>query len=413
MRGNELLEKMELVDPAYVEAADAPPRRQKSHWLRWGAAAACLCLVIGGLWAAGRQQPVEPQPGPGGSGDGPGVVNGLERITVPELRQEGMGYEGILSYDISDYRDGNPWREDMKLTTLPVYRNGSYDASGAGFPLGLGQEEMRARLEAAAAAWGVEVVSTELLTDDGFLTGDPTVTGIEGQTADSGWITSYADGTVRLLWIRDAPEEYRLSLRGCTDAQAEEALRAFAESYGGGMDFVQPRYVSYASYNFAGEASRSWGTCFVYDAAGDDAQAILNYNFRRLGFTPEGAEGDGGIRWQDSLLTAEKLGDYPVISLAEATERLKNGRFQSSAPAEYLPQGGIGEELIGTAELVYRTGPDEEILLPYYRFYVLLAGAAEDADAAEGLKSYGACYVPAIAEEYLTGLPAYDGGFAG
>ena len=409
MRGSELLEKMELVDPDYVAAAEAPPRKRRNPWLRWGAMAACLCLVIGGIWLIGRQGGAEPQPGPGSSsaGPGPGVVNGLERVTVPELRQ-GMGYEGILCYDISDYRDGNPWREDMALTTLPVYRNGSYDASGAGFPLGLGEEEMRARLEEAAAAWGVEVVSTELLTDDGFLTGGPIVTGIDGQTADGGWITAQADGTVRLLWIGDAPEEYRLSLDGCTDAQAEEALRAFTERYGGGMDFLQPRCVSYASYDFAGEASRNWGTCFVYDAAGDDVQTILNYSFRRLGVSP-----DGGIRWQDSLLTAEKLGDYPVISLAEATERLKNGRFQSSAPAEYLPQGGIGEELIGTAELVYRTGPDEEILLPYYRFYVLLAGAAEDADAAEGLKSYGACYVPAIAEEYLTGLPAYDGGFAG
>lgn len=406
MRGNELLEKMELIDPAYVAAADAPPKKRKTRWLRWGAAAACLCLVIGGIWAAGRRG--EPQPGPGSSEDpGPGVVNGLERITVPELRQ-GMGYEGILCYDISEYRDGNPWREDMALTTLPVYRNGSYDASGAGIPLGLGEEEMQARLEAAAAAWGVELASTELLTDDGLLTGDPIVTGIEGQTADGGWLTAYADGTVRLLWIGDAPEEYRLSLDGCTDAQAEEALRAFAERYGGGMDFVQPRCVSYASYDFAGEASRSWGTCFVYDAAGDDVQTILNYSFRRLGVNP-----DGGIRWQDDLLTAEKLGDYPVISLAEATERLRRGRFQTSAPAEYLPQGGIGEERIGTAELVYRTGPNEEVLLPYYRFYVLLSGASEDAGAAEGLQSYGACYVPALAEDCLTALPTYDGSFAG
>lgn len=63
MRGNELLEKMELIDPAYVAAADAPPKKRKTRWLRWGAAAACLCLVIGGLWAAGKRG--EPQPGPG------------------------------------------------------------------------------------------------------------------------------------------------------------------------------------------------------------------------------------------------------------------------------------------------------------------------------------------------------------
>lgn len=45
MRGNELLDKMELIDPAYIEAADAAPNKRKSVWAKWGAAAACLCLV--------------------------------------------------------------------------------------------------------------------------------------------------------------------------------------------------------------------------------------------------------------------------------------------------------------------------------------------------------------------------------
>ncbi|MFR0770197.1 MAG: hypothetical protein ACLSHO_11875 [Dysosmobacter sp.] len=47
MRGNELLDKMELIDPAYIEAADAAPNKRKSAWAKWGAAAACLCLICG------------------------------------------------------------------------------------------------------------------------------------------------------------------------------------------------------------------------------------------------------------------------------------------------------------------------------------------------------------------------------
>lgn len=46
MRGSELLDKMGLVDPAYIEAADKAPGRGKSTWARWGAAAACLIAVI-------------------------------------------------------------------------------------------------------------------------------------------------------------------------------------------------------------------------------------------------------------------------------------------------------------------------------------------------------------------------------
>ena len=45
MRGNEFLDKMELVDPAYIEEADQRPGRKPPVWLKWGGLAACLCLV--------------------------------------------------------------------------------------------------------------------------------------------------------------------------------------------------------------------------------------------------------------------------------------------------------------------------------------------------------------------------------
>lgn len=47
MRGNEFLDKMELIDPAYIEAADAAPKVKRTVWTSWRAAmAACLCLVL-------------------------------------------------------------------------------------------------------------------------------------------------------------------------------------------------------------------------------------------------------------------------------------------------------------------------------------------------------------------------------
>lgn len=46
MRGNEFLDKMELVNQEYVEAADKAPKRKKNPWVKWGAAAACFALVI-------------------------------------------------------------------------------------------------------------------------------------------------------------------------------------------------------------------------------------------------------------------------------------------------------------------------------------------------------------------------------
>lgn len=44
---------MELVDPAFVEEAASAPKKNKKIWIRWCAAAACICLVIGSF-AAGH-----------------------------------------------------------------------------------------------------------------------------------------------------------------------------------------------------------------------------------------------------------------------------------------------------------------------------------------------------------------------
>lgn len=47
MRGNEFLDKMELIDPVYIEAADAAPKVKRTVRTGWRAAmAACLCLVL-------------------------------------------------------------------------------------------------------------------------------------------------------------------------------------------------------------------------------------------------------------------------------------------------------------------------------------------------------------------------------
>ena len=71
-----------------------------------------------------------------------------------------------------------------------------------------------------------------------------------------------------------------------------------------------------------------------------------------------------------------------------------------------------GEKYIAKTELVYRSGLRAETILPYYRFYIEL----QDTDGWKmtqdnGLKTYGAYYVPAIRDEYISNLSAYHGEF--
>lgn len=65
-----------------------------------------------------------------------------------------------------------------------------------------------------------------------------------------------------------------------------------------------------------------------------------------------------------------------------------------------------GTNYIAKVELIYRTGASEQYYMPYYRFYVEIPELEED-----GLKTYGAYYVPAIESQYITNMPLWDGAF--
>ena len=81
MRGFDLLDKMGLIEPAYVEAAEAQPRRRPPVWLKWGAAAACLALL--GYLGAGLlpQDSPETIPAPSSS---PTRDPDLPLLTLPD-----------------------------------------------------------------------------------------------------------------------------------------------------------------------------------------------------------------------------------------------------------------------------------------------------------------------------------------
>lgn len=426
MRGTELLDKMELIDPAYVEAADEKPRKRKNVWVRWGAMAACLGIVILGAVAIVPQEEPQPpdiiDPAPstvpgqnsGGQQDEPQPTDstGSGLITIPDLNVGGMGFEGYMYYDISELNTGNPWSESMNITSLPVYKNRAYDVSGAGVPQGLSETEMVERLNLAVSALGLEVLSQEVIANgtwyikDGEKVKDDRPTRIEAET-NNGMIYALASGGISYFqhegWA--LPDELNFTLSKTTDEEAEEALSYLIEAYGEFLNVKEPVMVCSGDYTFAGEFHRDYK---VYDASGDDVEDILNYNFRPARFVPDENEGElWMVGITDVLLAAEKMGDYPIITAEEATKRLINGNYQTSVPAEFP-----GEEFIGKVELMYRSGPLEEVLLPYYRFYVQLPDEENPQAAAEkGLKTYGAYYVPAITDEYIANMPTYDGRF--
>lgn len=446
MKGSQLLDKMELIHPAYIEAAEKRPMEKKNKWLGWGAIAACLCLSLALILLIGHyREPLsdlianghktilnltpesrgaEPQASdqarvnsaaPSGPTTGEAAaLSTREKITIPDLVSEGMGFEGYLYHDISELENGNPWSESMTLETLPAYKNGAFDVLRIGSPIGLSEEEMSARLNQTVSSLGLQLVSTELQQDGFVKKGGKTVqdtehpTSIHAQT-DQGSLDIQADGEIVFFPTNgktSLPDDLSFTYADTSDAEAAKTLAWLTETYADFLHFEKAKSVSWGDFNIDNKFNRRYE---IYDAAGDPVEQILNYHFRQVSFAPDDEGKLLVIRKKDALLKAEKIGDYPIISVEKARERLLAGHYQTSVPADFP-----GADKIAKVELMYRSGSGEEVFLPYYRFYVLLPSGTKGVppeDSETGLKTYGAYYVPALSDDDVKNMPTYDGHF--
>ncbi len=381
MNGNEFLDKLELIDQAYIEEAENIQRSKKISFVKWGALAACICIVITGVFAIQKSQ----------NEDEPNIPSG---DLVPEQNFDetasGMGFEGYDWYDISEADFGNPWSVDMGITTLPIFKNNAYDESLAGVSKGLSETDMQAKLERILSALDASSLSSE--------SGAEKIRFVR----DKADITVFADGQANIYLSKELGGAYSFTSYDTTEVKAKEVLEYFIDTYGELLDYENPTAITFGIYEIYGNKRRFY---VIYDAGSDDTASILGYNFRYTLFYPDENGELYLIRMHDELSVAEEAGSVGVISLDEAKERLMSGEYKTSVPYAFP-----GERYIGKAELVYRSGPFEKMLLPYYCFYVQVRqGNNEAADL--GLKRYGAYYVSAIADEFLDGLPLYDGGF--
>ncbi len=427
MRGDELLDQMELTDPAYVEAADIKPEKKKNVWIKGSAIAACFAIMI---YAGTRLLPPDAQreiPGssgaledisgvpdaPGGiaglpdaseeipdiqgilgdiSGvqDAPEEVSGLPMLSISESKG-GMGFEGYLAYDISELVNENPWNETLELSTLPVFQNPltfdpDYIALGGDF------DKMEEFLLEVAGRLGLDtnkLTITESTTHPKELMAE--ADGLKIQVDQ--WMTARVtfDPTVPL------PEEYNFTYYASYDdkAAAAEYLKTEYRDFIG-MDNPQIN-IHGGNYNIYGQQSYS---IRFFDAGGNEIEQMINYNFNKVVFSSyEGELRRASIYHPDLSI---KVGDYPIISCEQARELLAKGGYITSAPFE-MP----GLEYVKKVELIYRTSYFEEYYMPYYRFYVELP----EEEMENGLKTYGAYYVPAVHSSYISNMPIWDGRF--
>lgn len=414
MKEERILNMLGEIDDFYIEeAAEIRPykRARKDTRLPVAAAAAFFAAVI--LFSFIRFLPAGTNSPGAEPSDSLTPAAGLPILSSGFDTETGMGFEGMMYYDILESANGNPWTEDQNLRTLPVYRNLSYTTDMGGISVFFSEEEMLGLAERTADALdtSIEEISCQRIGD---ITEQPPA-GRSGTDAYSlsaktalGEITVYGNGQIRVFFSEPVklPDEYRFTYSGTTDEEAVGALRYLTERYQNLCTFGQTSLCTGGDYTYNGERIRFYR---AYDKSGDLTQQILNYHFNNISFSPDDEGNLFIIRFGNLLAAAEKVGDYPLISAETARQLLLNGDYLTTVPTEYLAGGTIEDRQIARTELVYRTGSTDELFMPYYRFYVELNDSSFN--TADGLTCYGAYYVPAISGEYLSDFPVWDGRF--
>ena len=371
----------------YIDEAISYRRARKARpALRALAAAACLALSI---YAGARA--LTPQAAPEPTPDASLPVLELDA----GLFTDGQGAFLLRMRSFSEYSFGSPWSADAELAALPVFANPVEYAPVEQNRAALSWDEpaMRERLLGLAASLGMDAGEDDIvcaLDADGAL-----------------WSLALSGGGVSVEVERDlsARVDFETPLELPVEfgydsprANYEAAGEYFAERYAARFGIENPRWsVGGGDYKYDGVTQNY--SLRVYEAGKNVAESLVNYCFGGLTLIPGE---DGGLRTIRLGPTPASLGNYPLISLDEATELVLNG---GELPGTL---NTLRAEDIAGVTLVYHIGMYDEYYMPYYCFAFVEREPFYTEVLPEGFTGYSLYYVPAVSGEYLS--PVWDGG---
>lgn len=381
MNGEKLLGIMSEVDGKLIEEAEKKPKR-KVLYIGAGLAALAAAAAVSVITFTANRPFEEP----------------------PALVLDGENFMGTVGYGMeaiseSDLENGNPWSENMKIQTMPVFMSSSTHPDGEKmkeilmeaadfFDLDLtdsdiedstfGEEEAEA-LRAQFKEYGASEEEIDRVVKNSFSMGEI--------SASKNGISLRINTAFTLDISFDSPIELPAGYNFGFNASEDELSRAgdyLIEEYGGLLNMKNPVKNLFAEYR---------GSVEYYDGGTSIQEAITDYSLNIVRFI---SDENGGLRIIRiySSKGCEKIGDYPVMTAEEAKTLLFEGNYLTSVPEELS-----GNEEIGRTELTYRSGIGYEHVMPFYRFLVKLPEKYwGDREAL-----YGAYYVCAVKKEYIAG----------
>lgn len=310
----------------------------------------------------------------------------------------GNGVEILYAYAPDEIGNDNPWNGNMEISELPVYKNLIYsdhsylnsyleeaeikdiieDTAGR---LGLSAE---GRL--MASPWYIGANEDVLYSVKGVYRGDK-------YGVDQIGIEVNTTGEIKVDFGSGDTDGYKLPDGLSLDEGDSQrtALEYVAESFKELFGFENPTVnIERTGRDIYGKTG--YDELYIYDGAEDNTQNIINFSLNRARVSGSGDRLE--IIWLNNRLDcAAYEGDYPIISLEEATKLLTEGKFYGSFGGEIVQNGKITEDVIVSAELIYRS--NDNYYLPFYHFYVKLEDGEGD------MNRYGGLYVPVVEEKYI------------
>lgn len=396
MKKNEkLLQQLGDVNDKFIAEANPKPKKSRIKWAVIGAMGTAAAGVI--IWQGVKNIPdkkpeklVSETKKYGEIIEFPENTGELEIIRTTDPGGGGMGFEGFMAYDVSTLLDGNPSRENCEFTELPVFIEPSNEIYSHGNLPVYTMDEMEERLKDVAG----------LLTDEEFTPVDRHPNG-DYYKAKAGNIELSMYSYSSRIYIEfensvDLPPEYDIC--NTTDKDhAERSLEYLGEKYRDVIRMDNPTPTVFTDFDIYNEPLTTFA---LYDNSEDPLTALINYNLRKVYFY--GGRKLSTISIYNNYDYKEFAGMYPVISYDEAYEKLISGDYYTTVWDEhYLPDGINTDEIFFTG-IEYNRTNDYKYTLPYYRFLIELhPERTGDMKLADGIREFGAYYVPAVSPDYL------------
>lgn len=296
------------------------------------------------------------------------------RFVIDGSDDGGFGMEGYMVKNVSELKRNNPYLLTYPSEKMPVYKNTNQRDSAGNVIDPMSQTEKDLLLKDYAKRLGIKTYN--------IVQGD-----YNHELVSDICTISYEGFSIHIQFSEEYLRSHKIDMKADNTIEAEKKTEKLYQTYQKLFDIDQPLYQVFGDYNIYGK--RTWYYT-ISQKTNDQNQSLLNSLTRQVVFCPdENDQFASMIIYRYDL--SEKMGDYSIVSLSQAKQRLNDGRFLTSI----YP---IDVSEIGYVEMTYRINEFAEYYLPYYKFYVYY----EDKEYEQkGLKTYVACYVSALQDEFI------------